>query len=353
MRKRYLDNIRWITVVLVVLYHVIYMFNSVGVQGGIGSFKEVQYQDAFLYVLYPWFMLLLFVVSGMSARFCLQNHTHKEFRKAKNRKLLLPSTVGLFVFWWILGYYNMKIGGAFETMGAVPKPVLYLIMVVSGIGPLWYIQMLWLFSLLLLAFRNIEKGRLDAVCKKVTVPVLLVLTIVIWGASNILNTPVVTVYRFGIYGVGFLFGYLIFAQDEVMDRLAKWWLPLSVMAVILGIAFVVVFWGQPYADQQVLSTPLCNAFAWIATLAVLSFMKQWGNFENSFSGWMSKKSWGLYLFHYLPLAVCAEYLYNVHMPAFLIYLCTALAAFGGAFLLYEVISRIPVLRGCVCGQNDR
>ena len=67
MRKRYLDNIRWITVVLVVLYHVIYMFNSVGVQGGIGSFKEVQYQDAFLYVLYPWFMLLLFVVSGMSA----------------------------------------------------------------------------------------------------------------------------------------------------------------------------------------------------------------------------------------------------------------------------------------------
>lgn len=255
MRKRYLDNIRWITVVLVVLYHVIYMFNSVGVQGGIGSFKEVQYQDAFLYVLYPWFMLLLFVVSGMSARFCLQNHTHKEFRKAKNRKLLLPSTVGLLVFWWILGYYNMKIGGAFETMGAVPKPVLYLIMVVSGIGPLWYIQMLWLFSLLLLAFRNIEKGRLDAVCKKVTVPVLLVLTIVIWGASNILNTPVVTVYRFGIYGVGFLLGYLIFAQDEVMNRLAKWWLPLSV-------------------------------------LAVLSFMKQWGNFENPFSRWMSKKSWG-------------------------------------------------------------
>lgn len=316
MRKRYLDNIRWITVVLVVLYHVIYMFNSVGVQGGIGSFEEVQYQDAFLYVLYPWFMLLLFVVSGMSARFCLQNHTHKEFRKAKNRKLLLPSTVGLLVFWWILGYYNMKIGGAFETMGAVPKPVLYLIMVVSGIGPLWYIQMLWLFSLLLLAFRNIEKGRLDAVCKMVTVPVLLVLTIVIWGASNILNTPVVTVYRFGIYGVGFLLGYLIFAQDEVMDRLAKWWLPLSV-------------------------------------LAVLSFMKQWGNFENPFSRWMSKKSWGLYLFHYLPLAVCAEYLYNVHMPVFFIYLCIALAAFGGAFLLYEMISRIPVLRACVCGQNDR
>ena len=29
MRKLYIDNIRWITVVLVVLYHVIYMFNGI------------------------------------------------------------------------------------------------------------------------------------------------------------------------------------------------------------------------------------------------------------------------------------------------------------------------------------
>ena len=28
MRKAYLDNIRWVTVVLVVIYHVIYMYNA-------------------------------------------------------------------------------------------------------------------------------------------------------------------------------------------------------------------------------------------------------------------------------------------------------------------------------------
>ena len=28
-RKLYLDNIRWMTVVLVVIYHVVYMFNGV------------------------------------------------------------------------------------------------------------------------------------------------------------------------------------------------------------------------------------------------------------------------------------------------------------------------------------
>ena len=128
MRKYYLDNIRWMTVVLVVIYHVIYMFNGVQLFGVIGPFSKVQYQDAFLYLVYPWFMTLLFVVSGMSARYYLENHSVKEFIKTRTRKLLVPSTIGLFVFQWILGYFNMKIGGAMDSMAAVPKVVLYFIL---------------------------------------------------------------------------------------------------------------------------------------------------------------------------------------------------------------------------------
>ena len=116
MRKLYLDNIRWITVVLVVIYHVIYMFNGVERNGVIGPFKEIQYQDVYQYIVYPWFMLLLFVVSGMSARFYLENHTDKEFRTSRTVKLLVPSTIGLFVFQWILGYYNTCISGVWNTM---------------------------------------------------------------------------------------------------------------------------------------------------------------------------------------------------------------------------------------------
>ena len=80
MRKLYIDNIRWITVVLVVLYHVIYMFNGIETFGVIGPFSDVQYQDAFQYIVYPWFMLLLFAVSGMSARYELVRRSEKEFR---------------------------------------------------------------------------------------------------------------------------------------------------------------------------------------------------------------------------------------------------------------------------------
>ena len=49
MRKYYLDNIRWVTVVLVVIYHVLYMYNGEGILGGLGKITalDVQYYDIF------------------------------------------------------------------------------------------------------------------------------------------------------------------------------------------------------------------------------------------------------------------------------------------------------------------
>ena len=353
MRKTYIDNIRWITVMIVLIYHVIYMFNGVTTFGVMGPFSENQPQDIFLYIVYPWFMLLLFVVSGMSARYELDRVSAKEFIRKRTRKLLVPSTVGLFVWGWILGYYNMMIGGSFDTLSQVPKPILFAIMCVSGTGPLWYIQMLWLFSVVLVWIRKLEKDRFWRLCQKSGVVVALMLTIVVFGAAQILNTPVVTVYRFGIYGAGFLIGYFVFSHDEVMERLEKSWILLGVLAFISCVAFTVMYYGQSYPDAEVLKTPVCNIFAWLGTIGVLSFMKKWGGFNGSFSRWMSKQSWGLYVFHYLPLAMCAWYLkqYAPGMPVICMYLLTFAATFGGAVLMHFVISKVPVIRWCVLGYR--
>ena len=351
MRKTYVDNIRWITVMLVVIYHVIYMFNGVTTYGVIGPFSENQPQDIFQYIVYPWFMFLLFVVSGMSARFELDAKGEKGFIRNRTRKYLVPSTIGLFVFWWILGYYNMLIGGAFETMGTVPKPVLFLIMCVSGTGPLWYIQMLWIFSVILIWIRKIEKDRLYDCGKKTNFLIIILLSIAVYGAAQVLNTPIIVVYRFGIYGLGFLLGYFIFSHEEVMERLEKYWLLFSLVAIILCILFVAVNLGKSYPDHEVLDTLLCNMYVWFGTIGLLSFMKKWGNTQNAFSKWMCKKSWGLYVFHYLGIAISAWYIkmYVPQMPVIIVYLLVFIAGIAGALLLYEVISRIPVLRWCILG----
>ena len=206
MRKTYLDNIRWITVCLVVVYHVLFIFSTL-TPLGLGTITETTYQDAVLYLLYPWFMLLLFVVSGMCARFYLQNHSDRTFRKARTTKLLVPSTLGLLVFGWVLGYVNTRIGGGFDSLKSVPALIRYLIMCLSGSGVLWYVQTLWLFSMVLIPVRRLEKDRLWNLGGKMNLPGLLLLTIAVWGASRILNTPIIVVYRFGIYGLGFFLGY--------------------------------------------------------------------------------------------------------------------------------------------------
>ena len=71
MRKSYIDNLRWVTVVLVVIYHVFYMYNAEGLSGTVGKITdlEVQYYDIYQYIVYPWFMILLFIGSGSSSRY--------------------------------------------------------------------------------------------------------------------------------------------------------------------------------------------------------------------------------------------------------------------------------------------
>ena len=351
MRRKYLDNIRWVTILIVIIYHVIYMFNGVTTYGVLGPFSEDQPQDIFLYIVYPWFMFLLFVVSGMAARFELDHKGESGFIRNRTRKYLVPSTIGLFVFWWILGYYNMLIGGAFESMGTVPKPVLYLIMCISGIGPLWYIQMLWLFSLILIWIRKIEKDRVYNLAAKTNVFIIVLLGIAVYGAAQVLNTPIVVVYRFGIYGLGFLLGYFIFSHEEVMEKLEKYWMLFGLLALAFCILFLVFNLGKPYPEHEVLDTFLCNMYAWFGTLGLLAFMKKWGDFHNGFSDWMCRKSWGLYVFHYLGIAISSWYIkmYLPQMPAFFVYLLVLVSGIAGALLLYEIISRIPVLRWCVLG----
>ena len=70
---------------------------------------------------------------------------------------------------------------------------------------------------------------------------------------------------------------------------------------------------------------------------------------------MQKESWGLYIFHYLSLAMCAYYLhaYAKNLPVTAVYILTGAAAFLGAMVLYRIISRIPVICWCVLGVRRK
>ncbi|MCM1282189.1 MAG: acyltransferase [Muribaculaceae bacterium] len=347
MRKHYLDNIRWATVLLVMVYHVFYMFNAAGVLGGVGSFEKVQYQDGFLYFVYPWFMLLLFVVAGMSARYSLEKLPGKEFLRRRTGKLLVPSTLGLFAFQWIVGYFNIKIGGGLAYM---PGFLVYPVSAVSGTGPLWFVQTLWLFSLVLLLVRRIDKDRLYRLGEKCNSVVLLLFALLIWAGAQILNLPVLTMYRFGIYLAGFLLGYFVISHESVQERIENMHLPMLVIAVIMGIVYSICYFGADYSSAPVLRSLFTNIYAWVMVLAILGCGRAWFDKTGGFARYMTKNSYGLYVLHYVLVLLPCYYLkYFTALPPWLIYLLAIAIVLVATPLLNVVISSIPVIRFLVLG----
>ena len=300
MRKHYLDNIRWATVLLVVLYHAIFMYNHVVTAGVVGPVTDCRWQDALQYLLYPWFMVVLFLVSGASARYALDSRSGKAFFAERTRKLLVPSTLGLLVLGWAQGYFNMAFSHAFENIpSGVPAPVLYLIMTVSGIGVLWTCHVLWVCALVLLAVRRIECGQLLAKCASLPCWAVAALGVAAWVSAQVLNPLIIQVYRFGIYIFSYLAGYYVFSQPQVMDALARRAPILCAVAAALGPVYLWHSWGKNYAVAPNVNSPLAIAYGWAACLAVFGGMKRWGDRTGPVAAFLARHSFGLYVCHYL------------------------------------------------------
>lgn len=383
-RKHWLDNIRWVTVLLVLFYHVIYFYNAKGVFGGIGGFYETQPWDAIMSLLYPWFMLLLFLVAGISSRYALEKQTHKQFIKSRTLKLLVPATIGLFVFQWMTGYFNTQVTAFVqgadlfadipdEVPNGIKNIIKYFAYSLSGIGPLWFIQDLWLFSILLVLFRVIGKDWLYKWITKIegryaeynmpfiAVVVAVGLVLLTFGSFCVFLHPrpetadgLWNLYRPVTYFVAFLLGYYLFSRESIQEMLAKGRIAYLVFAVILGVYFTVIMYGKNDTAPEVLSGLPCVLYAWFAILAMLSCFKAWADKTSPFANYMTKSSFGIYVVHYLVIASLG-YMMKMYttLPPWAMYLILAVAVFTLSPLIYEIIRRIPFLRWCVLGISRK
>lgn len=354
MRRPFLDRVRCAAVIFVLIYHVCYLYNHAGVPGSVGAVPGMAWCDVFLYAVYPWFMALLFAVAGVCARYSLEKRTCRQFLKERAVKLLAPSTLGLFVYHWITGYLNIRIGGGLPY---IPGFLLYPVCVVSGIGPLWFAQMLFCFSLLAALLRRLDKSdRLWRFCARAGLPVLIALLLPAWGAAQLGNMPVLTFYRFGIYGFCFFAGYLVLSHEEVQERLVKFRIPLLLAAAALGVGFTLFYFGRDYTTPECLQSLLTNAYLWAALLAVFACARAWwnGGLQTSPALWLQKASFSLYVLHYpVTLGACWLFYSVLRLTSPLCYLCSLAVTFLLTPLLYEAIRRIPFLRYLVLGMRGK
>ena len=362
MRKHWIDNLRWVTVLLVLFYHVFYFYNNKGVFGGIGGFGDgPQYQDVVMYILYPWFMPLLFILAGISARYALQKHSGKEWFKARTRKLLVPGTIGLFVFHWMVGYFNTVVAERQGVFDGVPAVVKYVIMAVSGTGPLWFIQVLWLLCLVLLLVRALDRrDKFWNWCGKANIVWIILLGVLFWaGEQTLVRNPrpesadgLWNLYKPLFYLLPFLLGYFVFSHDEVQEKVEKAWIPLMACAVVAGGILIGTTFGQDNTSPQYLGSPLNCLYGWLMCLAMMGWFKACFHRTSAFAGYMTHSSYGIYIVHYLVIASLGYMMKTyTQLPPWSMYVILTVAVFTLSPLLYEIIRHIPVVRWCVLGEK--
>lgn len=326
-----MDNLKWITILWVVVFHVASMFNTcgmpLGVSPGLAAF------DLAGYFAYPWIMPLMFLLAGMGAKYALERRTTRDFLRDRVKRLLLPLLATLILIapllcaftWW-------SIGASFSQMAeALPLPVVCLIALLAGMGPQWFLPVLFLYTLLLLPVRRLDLGR------RWGWPGLAVTALLFWLASRLLPGP----DRFLAYFASFLMGYWVFSREDVLERLkgARW--PLVAVAAAAFLLSLARYWGTSFSDPGFLSHPATALFAWSFCLAALGGAQVW--LEKPHPFW-TDRGFTLYLFHYLPMLVTAHFTSQWGWPALGRYAVTLGAALGIPLLLHPLLCRIPPLR---------
>lgn len=347
-RLNYLDNLRWMTVVLVMIYHIFYIFNCSGVPSGI-PVQGIALFDIPCMFVYPWFMVLMYVISGMSARYALQKRTDKEFIHDRTIRILIPSLLGMLTYTLPTGWVGLQFAEGLEN---VPMAVNIIIMILSGSGPLWFCHLLFVICLILRLVRKLDKNeKLLALGEKANLPILLALAIPVWLSSMVLNMPVISVYRLGIYGLSFLLGYYVISHETVQQTLEKYAYFVIGAGILMGGVICILWRGQNYTTDEFLQHPFINLYLWVMVLGVIGFGRKHLNFQNHFTQFISSRSQCYYLLHYTFLSLstyfCITQLPTVSVGvyyiinAIMITICTALVT--------EMMIRIPLINRLLLG----
>lgn len=93
-RKHYIDNLRWFWILLLIPFHAAMAFNCW--EGNYIWINANRVLSSIVIFISPWFMPLLFVIAGMSARYALTRRSNKQFVIERFKKLLIPLISGTF-----------------------------------------------------------------------------------------------------------------------------------------------------------------------------------------------------------------------------------------------------------------
>lgn len=309
-RVSYIDNLRTITVSLLIIYHLAMAYNTWGEANYI-FFEGVKPIASIVVFISPWFMPLMFLLAGIGAFYSLKKRNYKAFIKERLIKLGIPLIFGLLVLNPILSYvadltHNGYLGNYFNHYGIYFSRVTDLSGYDGGftLGHLWFIAVLIVISILSCGIIKILSG-ITSTASQVAINVALIIVAIMAFDVKFLGKPLIT------YLCVYLLGYYLFSNQGFVNKLVRLkWIFVGgfiISSIMNSILFVYV------GDYELLNN-ICNYLSFATGIpALICLGNDYLNYSNSAGRYCSKLSYVFYIVHFPIVVLCQYFIAMTHV----------------------------------------
>ncbi|MCH5251311.1 MAG: acyltransferase [Lachnospiraceae bacterium] len=343
IRKHYIDNLRNLTILLLFPVHTFMIWNDFGSRFYVWQ-GENKILSTLIVLVNPWFMPILFVLAGMSARYALDKRTNKEFIMQRINKLFIPFISGMVILVPFQTLYARKFFNNYD--GSLPGNWLYFFTHLTDFsgydgaftpGHLWFILFLFIISMItLVLFYFVPYEKVSGSMEKMPAFGVLLLFIPVWLMYYLGN--------FGGFSIGknlalYLIGYYVLSNDLIMNKLEKsirWMLCLCVIGTIVSVAMYYKF--SYYGDLWV------NFIGWVSILVLLVAGKKFLNERTCFTEYFNRASYPIYILHQSILVALAYYIVQVSDILSVQVSGICIGSFVLTVLAYHLIRLVPGVR---------
>ncbi len=348
MRKHYIDNLRWMTVLLLIPYHAAQSFNTWG-EMNFTFFTPSRAISSLIVFFSPFFMPVLFLLAGMSTRYALKKRTYGQYVAERVKRLLIPFVFGTLVFCPVLAYIGDKTNNGYEG-GFFEHYRIFFTRWTDlsgfdggfGVGQFWFLYFLFVISLAAIGIIALinrigskkENGRkipFWALCLFV-VPLPFLYDLLQVGGKS-----------FAEYLYIFLIGYYILSDDRAVSAIEKRRFICLAAGLAAGIMNVYMFiWsGRDFGTFNVIAKAIEE---WFMILALIGLGKRYLDFTGKIPVIMSQRSFPYFTFHFLWVVLFQYILSDVlGGNTALLYLVPVIPAFIATMICSEICIRIPAL----------
>ncbi len=355
VRLHYIDNLRWMCILLLFPVHTATIFCA----GWYGYYVSSDYSSTAAHGFYvfveSWIMPLLFCVAGMSTKFALQKRTSIIYLKERVTKLLVPFISGMILVCPVIAYYALKFHAGYT--GSFAGAFVHFFSSIQdmqarngiygdfSVEHLWFILFLFIISVMALGLILLgrRQKRLHLNLKNVGLPALVLLFIPVW-LLNFVGIEVAE-YSFIAYFAMFLIGYYLFSMDSVQVQMEKYWAVLLAAWITLTIGGIWIG-GIILGHSELLwgNSAIFVLTGWTGVLALMGVGRHLFNFTNNFAAYMGAASYPVYIIHQAILVGIAYYVVMLTISPVLQFAAIVILSLLLTFACYEIIRRIPVVR---------